>query len=797
MKIFKWILIGLVVLSSIMVFGLFWLLDSSKPTYNGEVVLDGLPNDVQVYYDNYGIPHIYAKNEEDLYFALGYVHAQDRLFQMELLRRVGGGNLAEILGPDLAETDRFMRTIGINETAKKSAAAFFSSNKEPFQKAALAYLQGLNTYQKTGATPPEFTLLNIPIRDFTPVDLYRIIGYMGFSFNTAIRTDPLITSIATKLGPDYIKDLRLNTTTQNTAIPTNLQDTTGIMGITKTALNVLESLPVPPWMGSNSWVVGPEKTKSGYPMLANDAHIGFRQPAVFYEAHLNSPGFNFYGNHLAGFPFAIVGHNDYSAWGLTIFPNDDMDFYREKLNPNSSRQVWNKDHWEDLNSRKETIVIKGGDDLEFIVRSSRHGPIINEINPVVDSLEHQPVSFFWTFNKFPSKILQLAYGMAHSQSIDQFRSAVSLLEAPGLNITYADKDGNIAWWAAARLIKRPAHVEPKMILDGSSGHDDPLGWYPFSVNPRSENPDHGFVYSANNQPDSSYKVLHPGYYYPGARGKRITQLISENDQWDLKGFQEMVMDDKSPLYPDVAQTIASLVSSELTVLEQQVLDLLSSWDGSHGLSDIGPTIYYQLIFQVQKHMMEDELGADQLKVYLTTLVARRSLSHLIANERSVWWDNVHTADLETRELIVNRSFKEAVSTLAKSLGNDPKNWTWDRVHLLEHMHAIGRKKPFNLLFNVGPFGVSGGDEVINKMDFDKTQSPYKVLSGAAMRILIDLADIENSLSVLPTGQSGHPMSPHYQDQAELYNSGRFRAQLMDKDEIISVSKQRLLLRAMD
>jgi len=135
--------------------------------------------------------------------------------------------------------------------------------------------------------------------------------------------------------------------------------------------------------------------------------------------------------------------------------------------------------------------------------------------------------------------------------------------------------------------------------------------------------------------------------------------------------------------------------------------------------------------------------------------------------------------------------------LAKSLGNDPNNWTWDRVHLLEHMHAIGRKKPFNLLFNVGPFGVSGGDEVINKMDFDKTQSPYKVLSGAAMRILIDLADIENSLSILPTGQSGHPMSPHYQDQAELYNSGRFRAQLMDKDEIISVSKQRLLLRAMD
>lgn len=795
MKIFKRILIASVILTSIIVLGVFWFLGSSKPVYSGELVLNGLHKDVQVHYDNYGIPHIYAENEHDLYFSLGYVHAQERLFQMELLRRVGGGNLAEIFGPELVETDRFMRTIGINETAKKSAAAYLSSDESPFQKAALAYLQGLNTYLKTGATPPEFTLLNIPKREFTPVDLYRIVGYIGFSFNTAIRTDPLITSIALKLGPDYINDLKLNTTKENFAIPTNIQDTSDIMAITTTALNVLESLPIPVWMGSNSWVVASEKTKSGYPMLANDTHIGFGQPAVFYEAHLSCPGFDFYGNHLAGFPFALIGHNDFSAWGLTIFPNDDMDFYREKANPNNYKQVWYQDHWEELNIRKEIIAIKGSDDLEFTVRSTRHGPIINEVNAIVDSLEHQPVSFFWTYNKFPNKVLQVAYGMAHSRSIDQFRSAVSLLEAPGLNITYADKDGNIAWWAVARLIKRPAHVESKMILNGSSGDDEPLGWYPFSENPRSENPDHGFVYSANNQPDSVYKVLHPGYYYPGARGKRITQLISENDQWDLEDFQEMVMDDKSPVYPAVAQTLGSLISGELSALEEKTLYYLTQWDGRHGLQDVGPTIFYRLIYHLQKNTMEDELGADQFQVYMTTMVARRSLSYLINNERSVWWDNIHTDEHETRDMILRLSLKDAVNDLAESLGNDPNSWTWDKVHLLEHVHAIGRKKPFNLLFNVGPFAVSGGDEVINKMDFDKTQSPYKVRSGAAMRILIDLADIKNSLSVLPTGQSGHLMSPHYQDQAGLYNSGKFRAQHMDKDKIIAQSKGVLFLKA--
>ena len=373
--------------------GIWWFLNSSKPVYSGELILVGLNQQVEVYYDSYGIPHIYAETEEDLYFALGYVHAQDRLFQMELLRRVGGGNLSEILGPELIQTDRFMRTIGINETAKLSAKSYFSSSEGPFQKAALAYLQGLNTYLTSGPTPPEFTLLGIPKKEFTPVDLYRIVGYMGFSFNAGIRTDPLITDIASQLGLEYLNTLQLNTTQDNTTIPTDGVDSADYYQITKVAIDVLESLPVPPWMGSNSWAVGPDKTVSGFPMLANDTHIAFGQPAVFYEAHLNCPGFNFYGNHLAGFPFALIGHNDFSTWGITIFPNDDMDFYREKSNPEDDDEVWFQDHWEKLDQRLEKITVKGQDDIEFVVKSSRHGPIINEVIETVDRKNLQPVSF--------------------------------------------------------------------------------------------------------------------------------------------------------------------------------------------------------------------------------------------------------------------------------------------------------------------------------------------------------------------------------------------------------------------
>ena len=789
----KWGLLALMILVLAVIIGGYVFLSASKPDYQGEMSLPGLESQVSIHFDDFGVPHIYAENERDLYYALGYVHAQDRLFQMELLRRVGAGRLSEILGPDLIETDRFLRTIGINEIAEHSAKVYLNEDNEPFQIAALAYLEGINSFIDNGATPPEFTLLGIPKEDFTPADLFRAVGYIGFNFNTAMRTDPLLTTIASKLGPDYLNDLVINTIKENTTIPTYMVDSSSIHHITETSLSVLNKLPVPEWMGSNSWVVGPSKSKSGYPLFANDAHIGFSQPSVWYEAHLNSPGFNFYGNHLAGFPFALIGHNDFSAWGLTIFPNDDMDFYKEKTDPENSQQVWAIDHWDPISSRKEVISVKNGEDIEIEVRSTRHGPIINEVSPVIDSLEIEPVSFSWTFTKFPCKALQTAYGMAHSRSMREFKQAISQLEAPGLNITYADKDGNIAWWAVARLIKRPPLVEPKMILDGSSGNDDPIGYYPFESNPHAENPPEGFVYSANNQPDSAFGILHPGYYYPGLRGQRIMDLLSGKDNWDLQSFKEMVLDDTSPLFPDIGQLIVQNLTGELNDQEQEVADILDQWDGSHGSKEIAPSVYYKLTNQLQKNTLQDELGAGNYKIYTTTLVARRTLSNLILNDSSLWWDDINSLEIEDRNQIINKSFRETVAALSEQLGPDPKSWYWERMHSVEHVHAIGQRKPFNHLFNVGPFPIAGGDEVINKMDFDKTSSPYKVRSGASMRILIDLADMQNSLSVIPTGQSGHPLSPHYQDQATLFHEGKFRPQLMNRKMILSNARHTLTL----
>ncbi|MGI9543000.1 MAG: penicillin acylase family protein, partial [Cyclobacteriaceae bacterium] len=446
MKLLRKILLGLLVLLLVIVGASYLFLNQTKPQYAGELKLAGLESEVEVLFDTYGVPHIYAENETDLYYALGYVHAQDRLFQMEMLRRVAGGRLAEILGPELLDADRFFRTLGFNQSAEQSAAQYFSTRDQPYQIMAQAYLDGVNTFIENGPTPPEFKIIGIPKEPFVPADLYRIAGYMSFGFNAAFRTDPLMSRIATKWGPEYLEDLALNTLPDNTMIPTyNSSDSASISALMHTAQRALSKVPVPLWEGSNSWVVAPSRTKSGKVIFANDTHIGFSQPAVWYEAHLECPGFSFYGNHLAGFPFALIGHNRFASWGLTIFPNDDMDFYREKENPDNPDEVMGINGWEPLEKRQETIKVKGEADHILEVKVSRHGPIINQINEQVEASEPDPIAFWWSYFSFPGKMLQTTYQFCHGNHIDQYREAASWIHGPGLNVMYGDRDGNIAW----------------------------------------------------------------------------------------------------------------------------------------------------------------------------------------------------------------------------------------------------------------------------------------------------------------------------------------------------------------
>jgi len=813
MKMFRKIFYGLiVVLLTGIVVALIYLA-SQKPHYNGTLKMAGLHSQVEVIYDYYGVPHIYAESEEDAYFALGFVHAQDRLFQMEMTRRVASGTLSEILGKDFVKVDAFFKTLGLEEHANDAASKFMSENTLPYQKAANAYLKGLNNFIKEGVTPVEFVMLGIDKKDFTIKDMYLSTEFMAFNFAMAFRTDPLMSYIHTKLGASYFKDIITAHLDSVLTIPNYIpsadsEDSSASsaampqvnkLSAFNTSNTVLDLIPISPFTGSNGWVVAPKKSQSGRVLLGNDTHIGFGQPAVWYEAHLEYPGYSFYGNHLAGFPFAAIGHTRERAWGLTMFENDDLDFYAERIKPGDTSKYWTDGRWNSLKSEKKIIKVKGEEDVIITVVNSRHGPLVQNVMPEWKQVTNNPVAMWWTHLKFSNNLMQVTYQMNHAQSFEEFKNGVSKLISPGLNVMYGDKEGNIAWWAAGRLMSRAKSVNPVLLIDGSKYNNDPTGYLDFSNNPHSENPESGIVYSANNQPDSMPgQGFYPGYYTPSDRAERIVDLFAEKNIFSLEDLHRISLDVRSHVTTKIATIILNSVRQEVkqkSAAHINASKILLMWDGEHHLRSQAPTVYYKLLYYVLQMAMEDELGQENFKLLLSTHALKNSVLPFVLNDSSVWWNDVNSRDVkESRNVIFERAFDMTVTDLVKQLGKNTDTWEWGRVHILEHKHPIGMKKPFNVMFNIGPFPVAGGQEVINQMGFDLNGGGvYRVKYGPAMRIVLDLADIENSKSVLPTGQSGNVMSRYYSDQSNMYNSGKMRKQKMNRAEIESNRSGRLVL----
>jgi penicillin amidase len=798
--VYKIMLALLVIVPAALLAGLIYLY-SLQPQYSGRLTLAGLQQAVEVIFDAYGIPHIYGQNEPDVYFALGFVHAQERLFQMEMMRRVAAGRLAEILGEKLVDTDKFFRTLGMREQAELNAALFFKDPSAPWQKAALAYLAGVNRYVERGDTPLEFRILGIPKEKFTPRDIYLIGSLMIFGFASGFQTDPLVTKAYNSLGWDYLKDWVLGWPPDSQKIPVYPPNYSAAADTLAGSINeIMSGLPVGAWIGSNGWVISGQKTKSEKVIFVNDTHMPYAQPSVWYEAHLECPGFSFYGNYAAGVPFALIGHNRFAAWGLTMFENDDVDFYKERHNPENPDQVWFVDHWEDLIIREETIKVKGGKEIVLKVRSSRHGPILSEVDDVVAQTASEPVAVWWAAHKFPATVVEAFYEMSHARSLNDARNAVAKIEGVGLNVMYGDRDGNIAWWAAAKLIKRPDHVNSKLFLDGAGGKDEPLGYYDFSQNPQSENPPTGFVYSANNQPDTLTGELYPGYYLPEDRARRIVQYLNSATKWSVEATKMMNTDCVSLVSVEIAAEILNYLKADKILLtsstHQKAFEILRKWDGDHRITDVAPTIFSMLLSCIMENAMADELGDEDYRALNSSHMMKRTIPVFIKNDRSLWWDDIHTGKVkETRQMIFARSFDQTVKDLTGQLGPDVAAWHWGKVHTLEHAHLLGRQKPLNHLFNVGPFAAMGGNETIVNHGFRlNTGGRYPVSFGPAMRIIIDFADIENSLSVNPTGQSGFFLSDHYDDQAALYNSGKFRKQMMNRKEIETSRRGTLILK---
>lgn len=799
--------LGLLVLCSLLLLAaavLYWQWHLRLPQREGQLSLPGLQSPVVVRYDEAGVPHIRADNEADLYRALGYVHAQDRLFQMEIVRRLARGELAEVLGPKLVDTDKLFRTLRIRHHADAVAARLDA--QAPAVQALQAYLAGVNAFQDSHPAPIEFALLGIPKRPFTAADTLSVAGYLAYSFAAAFRTEPALTRIRDQLGPDYLRIFDLAWYPDGVAQgqPTaaappgtgqaRLTDSEHALlaRLSEVSQQAMEHAAVPLYEGSNAWVVSGARSASAKPMLAGDPHIAFGVPAVWYEAHLSMPGFELYGLHQALNPFALVGHNRQFGWSLTMFQNDDVDFIAEKTDAAQPGKVWHRGQWVALESTTETIGVKGAEPVSLTLQRSPHGPIVNAaLGPAGGE---RPIAMWWAMLETENPVLEAFYRLDRADTLDKARAAAALIHAPGLNVVWANAAGDIGWWAAARLPERPAGVNPSFVLDGASGEADKPGFRPFSDNPQEENPARGYIVSANHQPAGPRPI--PGYYNLWDRAHRIdAQFASRQGPWDMAAMQALQLDTRTGYGPRVLAPLLPALRRAAAAEPGQaaLVEQLAAWTGDHPVEAVAPTVFHQFLHDLGHAAMADEIGEEAWQGMRRVRALDHALPRLAADVASPWWDRRDTPARETRDDIVALAWQRSMAHLTTTLGDDPARWVWARAHAVEHEHPLGKQKPLDKVFNVGPFPVPGGREVPNNLSGPLAPVPVPVTYGPSTRRVIDFADPASARGANPVGQSGVWGDQHYADQAAAYARGESRQQHLAEDDVARATMSTLTL----
>lgn len=784
---------------------------SGLPDYDAVVLTDGVAREVRVLRDNWGVPHIYAESEPDAYFALGYCMAQDRLFQMDVLRRLARGELAELLGPPVVIVDRIMRAFRLRAKAEDFADTMGARFSPEMNAAMHAFIDGVNQYIEENPLPWEFVALMTSCRPFTPADCIAVAAVLPLSFADGLRVDP-IKSLLLENYPDHDVDLLFRGIE---ATPVTIMESfeeaaafqrdrvlRGRMGPQaahglEAAIQWLDAMAAyariaGTHLGSNSWVLSGEKTASGKPILANDPHIAFTNPSIWYEVHLNYADFENYGYHLPPIPVPLLGHNEDRGWGITMFANDDVDLYLEKPHPEDPNRVLYRGEWTACTVVQEHIKVRFGRDVRYEVRVTPHGAIINDLLGVLFDYDGPPVSLSWTWQHFDYTDVAAFYEMGHARDYERFAEAIKKITSPGLSISYADRQGNIAWWAAGLLPLRPAHVDHKTLLEGWSGRDEIEHYLPFEATPHLKNPPNGMIVTANNLP-----TIHPvgkpplqipflqGYFKPGDRAGRIKELLLERDDWTIEDLRAVQMDDMGFASRTMAPIMTELVRAHENVLspmENTALTHVERWDYRHDVDSIGAAVFNFWLQSLLSAILGDELSDAEFTIYATLYDSWIALQDLLQEQESHWWNDVTTPGRETPSEIAVRALQQACAELARRLGPEVRDWRWGRAHTVTYKHPFGYLPGLGRLLSIGPLETGGGNQVVNHMLY-RSFHDFSVLAGPSTRRLIDFAAPDQSLTILPTGNSGHIRSPHYADQAELFVQGVYRTALFSQADI--------------
>jgi penicillin amidase len=824
-------LLGVVLLIALIAaaFGVFTV-RRAFPRTSGEIIAPGLNGPADIYRDAYGVPHIYAASHHDLFFAQGYIHAQDRFWQMDFWRHIGSGRLSEMLGDSPLETDVFLRTLGWARVVEQELETL-----DPTSLAILeAYAAGVNAYladHQGSQLSLEYAVLALLNPDYQPepwTPLHSLTWAKAMAWDLAGNMDQELerTWLLKHLAPEQVADLYPDYPADHpvivpglgtgalepagSSVAQALQDErlVGAIEALNGRLASLDALlgPSGPGVGSNSWAVSGDLTNTGMPLLANDPHLGIQMPSIWYEiglhcapkgpdCHLDVDGFSF-----AGTPGVVIGHNDRIAWGFTNVGPDVIDLFIEKINPDNPDQYEVNGEWVDMTKVQETIQVAGGEPVEISVRYTRHGPLIWDTPEGTEDFRSAvgldlPPSFAiaiqWTALE-PSRTFPALWKLDLAQNWDEFRAAAAEFDVPSQNFLYADVDGNIGYQTPGRIPIR-AGGDGRLPVPGWTDEYEWTGYIPFDELPNSFNPPEGYIVTANNA------VAGPGYPYLitadwsyGYRAQRIVDLIEgAPGPIDIPYIQEMQGDNMDLNAETLAPVLLSVPLDDPNLEEARAI--LADWDYQDDMESAPAALFNVFWKNLLAATFHDDLpedlwpgGGDR---YFE--VMRR----LVQEPASPWWDDQSTPENEGMEDIFRRAFASAVAEIQELQGGNASRWNWGELHTTSFRNAtLGESgiAPIEALFNRGGFRTAGGAAIVNATTWTVLE-PYSVIWLPSMRMIVDLGDLSSSLTMHTTGQSGHAYHPHYIDMADPWRLIQYHPMLWERAQIEAASSDHLRL----
>jgi penicillin amidase len=789
----------------------------SFPQTDGTLSVPGLQSTVEVYRDPLGVPHIYASSVHDLFFAQGFVSAQDRFWQMDFWRHIGSARLSELFGESQLDTDRFLRTLGWARVARQELELATPETMEILN----AYSEGVNAYLADHSGPDlslEYVVLGLTNPDYQvepwePLHTLTWAKVMAWDLRGNMDEEIERAQLVTQLGLDRTHELFPDYPADGSYIlPDPPFASTSLATTSPVALSSLHERIAAldaltgggdPGLGSNNWALSASKTTTGAPIVANDPHLGIQMPGIWYQIGLHCRPvvddcpFNVAGVSFAGVPGVVVGHNTDLAWGVTNLGPDVMDLYIERINPDNANQYEVNGEWVDMTSVEETILVAGGDPITQIVRYTRHGPVISDTYEDATNLasatalqmpEPFAISLRWTALE-PGRLIQSVVDYNRARTLEEFREALRNFNVPAQNFVIADREGNIAYQMPGDVPIR-AQGDGWLPVPGWNNDFEWTGYIPFDQLPWSLNPPQGYIVTANQAvvgPDYPHLITRDWDY--GYRARRLNALFQGQPAFSPQDIQAIQTDNQNPMGPIYVPLVRDLTVSEGAARQAQ--SLVTAWDFQNEASSSGAAVFNaffrHLVLRTLADQIPDRLpGADRAFIFLESLSDQPT---------SPWWDDVSTSGIEDRTAILTAAFEDAVSEVAGLSGNDPSSWSWGELHLATFRNQTFGESgiaPIEALFNRGGFPSGGGGSIVNATNW-RFGEGYAVTSGPSMRMIQDLSDWDRSFLIHTTGESGHAFHPHYIDMAPTWSHEEYAPFLWSDDAVQGAAVDHLTL----